>query len=194
MTDPAEETYFDTQYQSASLVFGLVMINLLANTGLALFLPTWITEGKMSQRTAPINWWTKWAWGWLIGGNEWWYYFQGAVWLFAFIKHPFFQKAMFWSYIVGNSIAFFFAVAINIMFLVGGVLEYGDWGNLYYPLIFDVLFFGFNAIVYYLLLPNLFAYYRWRDQDWYNSKWTKWIEKGGINLDIDGDDEIFNGM
>ena len=92
---------------------------------------------------------------------------------------------MFWSYIVGTALALFFAVAINILFMVGGIVDGGDWGNLYYPLIFDVLFFGFNAIVYYLLLPKLMAYYRWREQDWYNKNWDEWFEKGGINLDLD---------
>ena len=172
------------------------MINLLANTGMALYLPEKIMYGSLSKTNK--NWWTKWAWGWMIGGNEWWYYFQGAVWCFSFIRKPFFQKSMFWSYIVGNSLSFFFTFVINVMFLVGGIVDGGDWGNLYYPLIYDVLFFGFNAIVYYLLLPKMAAFYRWREQDWWKAKWDDWLQSGGVELDTDMEvedgDELFNGM
>ena len=105
---------------------------------------------------------------------------------------------MFWSYIVGNSLSFFFTFVINVMFLVGGIVDGGDWGNLYYPLIYDVLFFGFNAIVYYLLLPKMAAFYRWREQDWWKAKWDDWLQSGGVELDTDMEvedgDELFNGM
>ena len=57
MTDPAEETYFDTQYQTTSLVFGLVMVNLLANTGMSLYMPEVFINGMYWNKTR--NWWTR---------------------------------------------------------------------------------------------------------------------------------------
>ena len=104
---------------------------------------------------------------------------------------------MFWSYIVGSAFAFFFTGGINICFLVGGIVDGGDWSNLYYPLIYDVFFFGFNAIFYYLSLAKMTAFYRWREQDWWKEKWDGWLESGGIQLDLDeemDDDAIFNDM
>ena len=195
MTDPAEETYFNKEYLGSSLWFGLGIVNLLGGLGAYMFTPTYVTVGKINETT--WNWWTQNAWYWLIGGNMIWYYFIGLVWCFSYIHHPFFQKSMFWSYIVGSAFAFFFAVGINIEFLVGGILDGGDWSNLYYPLIYDVFFFGFNAIFYYLSLAKMTAFYRWREQDWWKEKWDGWLESGGIQLDLDeeiDDDAIFNDM
>ena len=180
MTDLAEN-YFNTDYKSASLWFGLAMINLLANSGMMLFGPLKTNFGWPKEK----SWWIRWAWGWMIGGNEYWYYFQGLVWCFSFIKKPFFQKSMFWSYIVGQGLAFFFTFVVNVMFLVGGILDNNDWWDLIWPLIYDVLFFGLNAITYYLLIPKMVAFYRWREQEWWNDKYTGWLEAGGIKLDFD---------
>ena len=86
---------------------------------------------------------------------------------------------------------------LNVEFLVGGIINNDNWSDLYTPIAYDVLFFGLNAIVYYLLFPQMVAYYRWRDQDWWNVKWEKWLEAGGIDLDLNsdmGDDEVFDGM
>ena len=123
----------------------------------------------------------------MIGGTEWWYYFPGCVWLFSYIQHPFFQKSFFWSLIVGNALAVFFLLVVNLHFLVGGIIDNDDWGNLYYPIAYDVMFFGFNAIVYYLLFPQMVAYYRWREQGWWNEKWEKWLTAGGIEFEMDSD-------
>ena len=88
MTDPAEETYFNKEYLGSSLWFGLGVVNLLGGLGSYMFIPTYVTVGKIWDTT--WNWWTQQAWYWLIGGNMIWYYFMGLVWLFAFIRHPFF--------------------------------------------------------------------------------------------------------
>ena len=97
----------------------------------------------------------------MIGGNYWWYYLIGCVWLFAWIRKPFQLKALFWSMIVGQALAWVSMIWINICFLVGGVTDGGDWSNLYTPLIYDAFFFGLNALDYYLLLPKYTAFYRW---------------------------------
>ena len=60
-----------------------------------------------------------------------------------------------------------------------------------------MLFFGLNALDYYLLFPKTVAFYRWREQDWWKEKWDGWLEAGGINLDLDnksGDENKFNEM
>ena len=196
MSDLAEETYFNKEYLGANLVFGLVIINALANLGMFMFLPTLVEYGKLSDNDV-LNKWTKRAWGWMIGGNYWWYYFIGAVWLFSFIRKPFAQKALFWSYIVGQHIALVSTLWINICWAIGGAKEGGDWSNLYTPIIYDVLFFGLYSLDYYLLFPKIVAFYRWREQDWWKEKWEGWLEAGGMNLDLDnksGDENKFDEM
>ena len=97
--------------------------------------------------------------------------------------------------IVGQALAWVSMIWINIAFLIGGVTDGGDWSNLYTPLIYDVFFFGLNALDYYLLLPKYTAFYRWQEQDWWKPKYTKWLETGGIKLDLDSEDDIvINGM
>ena len=142
-------------------MWGIVIVNLLANLGMAMYLPGWIKYDDYKWLKGRKNWWTRQAWGWMIGGNYWWYYFIGCVWLFAWIRKPFQLKALFWSMIVGQAIAWVSMIWINICMLVGGVTDGGSWENLYLPLIYDAFFFGFNAIDYYLLLPKYSAFYRW---------------------------------
>ena len=156
-----DQTYFNKDYQSASLWWGLGVINVLANLGMFMWIPYWIHYGDYKWAKGRRNWWTRQAWGWMIGGNYWWYWFIGCVWLFAWIRKPFQLKALFWSMIVGQAIAWVSMIWINICMLVGGVTDGGDWSNLYLPLIYDAVFFGFNAIDYYLLLPKYSAFYRW---------------------------------
>ena len=83
MTDPVENTYFDDQYLGTTLVWGLLTTNLLANMGMMLYPIRWYTTGTLKNKGK--SWWTRWAWGWMIGGTEMWYYFPGLVWLFAYI-------------------------------------------------------------------------------------------------------------
>ena len=192
MSDLTEETYFNKEYLGATLWYGLAVINALANLGWFMYLPTYVKYGKLSE----IDWlnkWTKMAWGWMIGGNYWWYWFIGAVWLFSYIRKPFPQKALFFSIIVGQAIAWVATLWINICWIVGGAMDEANWGNLYYPLIYDFFFFGLNALDYYLLFPKYAAYYRWREQDWWKEKWDGWLEAGGMNLDLD-DKESEEGM
>ena len=67
--------------------------------------------------------------------------------------------------------------------MIGGLTDGGDWWNLFWPIIYDIIFFGFNAILYYVLMPKMAAYYRWREQDWW--KWTDLFELGGTDLDME---------
>ena len=159
--DTVGQTWFNKEYQSASLWWGLGIVNLLANLGMAMYLPGWIKYGDYKWLKERKNFWTRQAWGWMIGGNYWWYYLIGCVWLFAWIRKPFQLKALFWSMIVGQAIAWVSMIWINVCMLVGGVTDGGSWENLYLPLIYDAFFFGFNAIDYYLLLPKYSAFYRW---------------------------------
>lgn len=111
----------------------------------------------------------------MIGGTEMWYYMPGLAWCFSYIHTPFMQKGFFWSIIVGYFTAVFFLLVLNLNFLIGGIIDYydciGDWGHVYYPIIYDAVFVLLNAIVYYFLFPQMTAYYRWREQDWWNKKW-----------------------
>ena len=194
MTDLSEETYFNDKYLGSTLWFGLGIVNALGGLGAYIFTPSYIKYGKIHEHVF-WNWATQQAWYWMIGGNMIWYYFIGAVWLFSYTKKPFPQKSMFWSIIVGQALAWVNTLYVNVCFIVGGAMKGGDWSNLYYPLIYDVFFFGFNALDYYLLFPKYTAYYRWREQDWWGEKWDGWLEAGGISLDIDNDDDAqFNGM
>ena len=158
--DSIVETYFNKEYQSASLWWGIGIINALANLGMLMYLPQYIKYNSY-KGNPDKNWWTKRAWGWMIGGSYQQYYFIGCVWLFAWIRKPFQRKALFWSMIVGQAIAWIGMIWINICMLIGGVTDGGNWSNLYYPLIYDFFFFGLNALDYYLLLPKYTAFYRW---------------------------------
>ena len=88
MTDPAEETtYFNDKYLGSSLWFGLGIVNALGGLGAYMFIPTYVKYGMLNN-----DYWNKWtqkAWYWMIGGNMYWYYFIGCVWLFSYIKRPF---------------------------------------------------------------------------------------------------------
>ena len=195
------DTYFDYRYLGETLTYGRVIVNVLAMYGAMMYAyPYWANGRKWIWEQDGWNWATKQAWYWIAGGGFWWYWFIGCVWLFSFIKKPFTQKSMFWSYIVGQAIAWLFTLYINICMIVGGAMDGGSWQNLYVPIIYDVFFFGFNAIDYYLLFPKYTAFYRWREQTWWNPKWDKMLQGAGMKfVDIeDGvntvDDEIFNDM
>ena len=56
---------------------------------------------------------------------------------------------------------------INVAFIVGGATDGGYWGDLYWALIYDAVFFGLNAIIYWTTLPGMCKYYRWREQEWW---------------------------
>ena len=198
MTDV--DTYFNYEYLGETLTYGRVIVNLLAMFGSIMYIvPYYNGNGWIWNQN--WNWATSQAWYWIAGGGYWWYWFIGCVWLFSSIKKPFPQKSMFWSIVVGQALAWLFTIYINVLMIVGGAMEGGSWQNLYVPIIYDVFFFGFNAIDYYLLFPKYTAFYRWREQEWWNPKWDKWLEAGGIKLDLDGDnvvdtldDDIFNDM
>ena len=78
--------------------------------------------------------------------------------------------------------------------MVGGILDNDDWGNLYFPIAYDAMFVGFNAINYFVLFPRMVAYYRWREQDWWDPSWESWLTAGGIELDLVDEDAMFNEM
>merc|ERR1712004_445997 len=66
-------------------------------------------------RTTKASWnsLTNWAWSAMIGGNTTWNGFMWTVWLFSFIKSPFCQKAMFWSFVVGFGLNALYLVAVT---------------------------------------------------------------------------------
>ena len=102
---------------------------------------------------------------------------------------------MFWSIMVGQGLGWVNTLFVNVMFIVGGAMNGGTWQNLYVPIIYDIFFFGFNAIDYFLLFPKYTAFYRWREQDWWGEKWDKWFQAGGMSFDLDkSNDEAFNEM
>ena len=95
------DTYFDYRYLGETLTYGRVMVNLLAMFGAFMYAVPYWTTGRKWIWDQSWNWATSQAWYWIAGGGFWWYWFIGCVWLFSFIKKPFTQKSMFWSYIVG---------------------------------------------------------------------------------------------
>ena len=62
------ETYFNKEYQSASLWWGIGWINAIANLGMLMYLPNIIKYGTYKWKDNK-NWWTQRAWGWMIGGT-----------------------------------------------------------------------------------------------------------------------------
>ena len=180
MSDTAE-TYFDNDYLGPTLWTGLLLWPMLSQLGLELIQPFRAITGY--DKYTWNNLFTRYAWNSMIGGHETWYSFMWVVWLFSFIQKPFFQKSMFWSYVVGMCLNFLSLTWVNIAFLIAGVSEGGNWGDLYWALIYDVVFFGLNAIVYYVTLPKMAKFYRWREQDWW--RWDKDLERGGIDLDFE---------
>ena len=56
MSDLAEETYFNKEYLGANLWFGLGIINALGGLGSYMFVPTYVTVGKINE--TDWNWWT----------------------------------------------------------------------------------------------------------------------------------------
>ena len=53
-------------------------------------------------------------------------------------------------------------------FLIGGLKEGSDWGNLYWPVIYDVFFFGFQSIAFYVSLPRAARFYKWNEELYWN--------------------------
>ena len=64
----------------------------------------------------------------------------------------------------------------NIMFVIG---IFWDENPIYiiYPIVYDVFFFMFGAIIYYVLGPKMALYYRWNEQSWWEPyEGDKWWE------------------
>ena len=57
--DTVGQTWFNKEYQSASLWWGLGIVNLLANLGMAMYLPGWIKYGDYKWLKERKNFWTR---------------------------------------------------------------------------------------------------------------------------------------
>ena len=84
-----------------------------------------------------------------------------VVWLFSYIQDPFFQEALWWTYLGTTFASFLLALWINVAFFVGGATIGGDYWNYVWPFIYDAIFLGYHAIVYWTLIPGMDKYYRW---------------------------------
>ena len=174
MTDEAppiwpDDEYFNWDYQAPMLITGLVVLPLMMLHGFDFFALLMVSNGT-TIRTTKASWnsLTNWAWSAMIGGNTTWNGFMWTVWLFSFIKSPFCQKAMFWSFVVGFGLNALYLVAVDILYIVAGTQTGGDiWYNLYMALINTLGNLGYHAILIYGLGPQIAAFYRWHDQDWW---------------------------
>merc|ERR1712004_244843 len=140
-----EETpYFNTEYTGATIVAGLLMYPAMASIGWPLYALDRVAGDNKSHREQMDKWnkATQYAWGCLFFGNNTWYGFLFSVWLFAYIKVPFFQESYWWSYVVATGLAVLNTVVVNVMFLVGGIMKGGKWNDLYFTLLYDFIFFG----------------------------------------------------
>ena len=111
---------------------------------------------------------TESAWWSMRGGNEAIYLTAFIMWGIAFIKEPKYQKYFFQSMIWLTLISWVNTAWINIAFLIGGLIEGGNWSNLVFPLAYDVLTIAWQLVIFYGFYPRLIKYYRWDEQPWWN--------------------------
>ena len=107
--------------------------------------------------------WTKWAWNSMKAGHSALYGFLFVVWCLSYIEDPFFQEALWWSYIATTFTSFLLAIWINVAFFVGGATEGGLFWNYVWVAIYDVLFLIYHGVTYWKLIPQMDMYYRWME-------------------------------
>ena len=161
------------------------MFPLMMFHGFDFFALLMISTGT-NKKTVAANWnkYTHWAWSGWIGGNMTWNCALLVVWAFSFIESSFFQQSMFWTFVVAFGLNAIYLIMIDVFFIVGGAMAGGDiWYNLYMVLINTFITLGYHGILIYALGPQIAAFYRWHDQDW----WTfgNFLKNGTMD-----DDEI----
>ncbi len=71
--------------------------------------------------------------------------------------------------------------AVNILFMIGGFKDGGSWSNLYWPLIYDLFFFGYQAIAFYVSMPRAARFYKWDEEEYYTGNSYREMADGDIN-------------
>ena len=164
------EDYFNWDYESSILTTGLVMLPLMMIHGFDMYAVLMLSTGT-NYKTVKAGWndFTSYAWGCMIGGNMTWNGFALVVWAFSFIESTFYQKSMFWSFVVAFGLSAVNLIIIDVFFIVGAVTTGGNlWMNLYVALINTVVTLGYHAVLMYALGPQIASFYRWHDQDWWS--------------------------
>ena len=97
-----------------------------------------------------------------------------TMWALAFINNANWAKYYFRSiqWLVPGAWAVAFVA--NVCFLVG-TFQDDDPIMLFYPLVYDILFIGFGAIVYFWLGEGNMNYYRWDEASWWKYNTTEWF-------------------
>ena len=136
-----EKTFFNEEYLSSVLVTGLVMLPLMALTGIDYYMllkqMSGVTNILDVKTFYNFNTFTGYGWGNMIGGNATWHGFLFTVWIFSFIPHRFFQQSMFWSTVVTAILTFVNLLVFNVFFLVGYLTDGGQVRDLYFAVIQD---------------------------------------------------------
>ena len=127
-----------------------------------------------------------------IGGNMAAYGFIEIVWLFSFIGSDFFQEAFLWSILVGVAGAFLNSLWVNVAFAVGGATLGGYWGDLYWAIVYDVVFLGMNAALFWGVMPDMVKFYKMQEKSWWNDDWQYYLEKAVIIGEMEDDISTFD--